>query len=724
MSEHARLLSAPGRHDRGYFFAKEKRAPLLPSPRSQRLESIEEQHILNFLRLPWGQAMVLFAGIVGLVSGAAAFIFYWLINVSVRVFLLAHPASASSHPLKILGTVLSPAVGGLVCGLLIHTFAPDAQGGVAEVIDALLHRDGTIRGRVGFFKALASAICIGSGGSAGREGPVVQIGASVGSALGRAFGATKRRAQLLVACGAAGGIAAVFNAPIAGAFFAAEIVTGRFEMRDLSLLFTASAMGAVVANALLRGQAIFQVPAYHLLTAWTLGFHVLLGVLCALAGHLFILALHACESIFHRIRLHTVLKPALGGLLVGLIGLLIPQVFGTGGELLRQLFALPPAATILLVWLLGKLIATSLTLGSGGSGGDLMPSLFLGATVGGAVGHLAHHLFPHSTMPPGAYALVGATALFAGVAHAPMTAIILGFEMGRDYGIVIPLLIACSISALVSAQLRTASLYTQKLKEKGVDIERLRGGRVDLLDTIPVEAVMDRNVPTVPPDLPVPELLDRFAATGHHGFVVAQDDRLKGIVTLSDAQKAIDGTEASRRVEDIATVDPIVCYPSDTVKQALWRLGTREVGRIPVVSETDPTRVVGLLRRSDVLRAYSASLAQEGRRDESDSAGSVPAPLLQRRWREPQQGRLVPFTVSARDWFRGQRVRDLKVPPGCLFVSIRRGRRTVVPSGQTVLRPDDHVTAFVGPDAQEVFQQWLSTPPSDTKSTTKNENPV
>ncbi|HZT41912.1 MAG TPA: chloride channel protein [Chthonomonadaceae bacterium] len=697
--------------------AREKSTPLLPPPRSERLDAIEEQHILHFLRLPWGQAMLLFAGIVGLASGAAAFIFYWLINVSVRVFLLAHPASASSHPLKILGTVLSPAVGGLVCGLLIHYFAPDAQGGVAEVIDALLHRDGTIRGRVGFFKAVASAICIGSGGSAGREGPVVQIGASVGSALGRAFGATKRRAQLLVACGAAGGIAAVFNAPIAGAFFAAEIVTGRFEMRDLTLLFTASAMGAVVANTLLQGHAIFQVPAYHLLNAWTLIFHAVLGVLCALVGHLFIKTLHTCETVFHRIRLHTVLKPALGGLLVGLIGLLIPQVFGTGGEILRDLFAMPPAAAILLVWLLGKLVATSLTLGSGGSGGDLMPSLFLGATIGGAVGHVAHHLFPHSTMPPGAYALVGATALFAGVAHAPMTAIILGFEMGRDYGIVIPLLIACSISALVSAQLRTTSLYTQKLQEKGVDIERLRGGRVDLLDTIPVEAVMDRDIPSVPPDLPVPDLLDRFAATGHHGFVVAQEGRLKGIVTLSDAQKAIDGTEASKRVQDIATLDPIVCYPSDTVKQALWQLGTREVGRIPVVSEIDPTHVVGLLRRSDVLRAYSASLAQEDRREGTGDARSAPTTLPRGMWLEPQQGKLITFTVSTQDWFRGQKIRDVQVPPGCIFVSIRRGRRTLVPSGQTTLRLGDHLTAFVSPEAQEAFQRWLSRPPSEIEST-------
>jgi CIC family chloride channel protein len=659
--------------------------------------------------------MLLFAGVVGLVSGAAAYIFYWLINVTVRGFLLTHPASVTSKPLHILVTVLSPALGGLVCGLLLHYFSPDARGGVAEVIDALLYREGFIRARVGFFKAIASAICIGSGGSAGREGPVVQIGASVGSTLARVFLATRRRAQLLVACGAAGGIAAVFNAPIAGAFFAAEIVTGRFEMRDLTFLFTASAMGSVVARTLLQDRATFQVPPYHLVSNWALVFHMLLGALCALAGHLFIRALHRSESVFHRMRIHPLLKPALGGLLVGGIGLGIPQVFGTGGEILQDIFAAPIETRLLLLWLAGKLVATALTLGSGGSGGDLMPSLFLGAALGGAFGNIAHHLFPAVTMPPQAYALVGATALFAGVAHAPMTAIILGFEMGRDYGIVLPLMFACSISALISSRLRTASLYTWKFHERGIDIERLRSAREDVLDTIPVAEVLDKNVPTVPPDLPVPELLNRFAATGHHGFVVAEDGRLEGIVTLSDAQKAVDGTEGAKRVRDIAVSDPIVCYPSDTIKQALRRLGTREVGRIPVVAEEDPTRVVGLLRRSDILRAYSQALAQERAREEGRSE-SAPQPLPGRGlFQEAREGRMVEFTVAPGDWFREKRVRDLHLPPGCLLVSIRRGRRTLVPSGQTILRRYDRVTAFLGPGMEEPFTRWISAAPSEPK---------
>jgi CIC family chloride channel protein len=574
-------------------------------------DASEESHLLQFLGLSVGQAMLLFAGTVGLASGAAAAFFYQLINVSVRVFLLAQPTTTSFW--RVAGVVLTPAVGGLVCGVLLHYFAPDARGGVSEVIDALLHRGGYIRSRVGFFKALASAICIGSGGSAGREGPVVQIGGSVGSTLARLFRVSPRRSQLLVACGAAGGIAAVFNAPIAGAFFAAEIITGRFEMRDLSLLFTSSAMGAVVARGLLGDLAGFQTPPYRLVTGWALILHVLLGVLCALVGHLFIFALHRSEEFFGGLKAHPVVKPALGGLMVGVIGLWVPQVFGTGGEIMSELFRRPVLPSLLLLWLFSKLVATALTLGSGGSGGDLMPSLFLGAATGGALGHLAHGAFPAVTMPAGGYALIGASALFSAVSHAPMTAIILGFEMGRDYGLVLPLLIACSISSLISAHIRTASLYTFKLQQRGIDLRTLRGTRVDLLDTVRVGDVMSREVPSVPPDMTVSELLERFTETGRHGFVVAEGGRLRGIVTLSDTRTALQSPGGEKWVRDIATPDPIVCHPDDTLTGALRRLGAREVGRIPVVSREDPEALVGLLRRSDILRGYSLAVNPEKR---------------------------------------------------------------------------------------------------------------
>lgn len=574
-----------------------------PKPEKDKLE---DHHLLRPLRISSTQAMLLFSGTIGLAAGCAASVFYGLLNFIVRHILEVQSTSLSLTNIALI--VLTPSLGGLICGVLLHYFAPDARGGVSEVIDAVLHKDGFIRTRVGVIKTVASAICIGTGGSAGREGPVVQIGASVGSTLAQVFQVSQRKAKLLVACGAAGGVAAVFNAPIAGAFFVAEIITGRFEMGDMTLLFTSSAMGATIARLFLGDRATFDVPAYHLASTGELLLHCVLGALCAVGGHLFIGCMHKSEKIFSKFRLHPVWAPAVGGLGVGLVGLFVPQVFGTGGDLLETMMIAPDVAGLLLLWFFSKMIATSFTLGSGGSGGDLMPSLFLGSALGGAFGHAAHFLFPASTMPAGAYALVGATSLFAGVAHAPVTGIILGFEMGRDYGVILPLMVSCSISALLSRRFRSGSLYTLKLQQKGIDVEKLRGLRSDPLDLVKVSEVMTHEFGSVPPHLPLQQLLELFTATGKHGFVVIENSRLTGIVTLSDVQAALERGESGKTVSDIATPDPVVCYENEPLSQAVNRLGTREVGRMPVVSTSDSGKVIAVLRRSDILRGYSLGL--------------------------------------------------------------------------------------------------------------------
>jgi CIC family chloride channel protein len=559
-----------------------------------------------------GQKLLIFAGVIGLASGLAASGFYWMLNSFVHFFLINRPSGLTL--ISVLTIVLSPALGGLICGIMLQYFSPDARGGVAEVIDAILHRNGFIRPRVGFFKTVASAICIGSGGSAGREGPVVQIGASVGSTLAQAFTVGRKNSQILVACGAAGGIAAVFNAPIAGAFFAAEIITGRFEMKDLSLLFTASALGAGVSRILLYNHATFEVPPYQLTTLWGLIFHAGLGILCALVGHTFIHFLHQSETRFAKLKLPVWFKPAVGGLLVGIIGLWIPQVFGTGGELLAEVFVSPAAPTLLLLWMAAKLVATPLTLGSGGSGGDLMPSLFLGGTLGGAYGHFVHAAFPATTMPAGAYALVGATSLFAGVAQAPMTAIILGFEMGQDYGVILPLMLSCSLSAMVSRHFRSGSLYTGKLMERGIDVEKLRSARVGPLDLVKVADVMNPTPIAVSPEMPIQELSQRFVTEGQHGYLVVEKGKLIGIITQSDVQKALERDGASAQVREVATLNPIVCHASDTLEQAIVKLSPYDFGRMPVVSENDPSQVVGVISRKDILHGYGIGVAKMRKR--------------------------------------------------------------------------------------------------------------
>lgn len=654
--------------------------------------------------------------VVGLSAGLAAYVYFWMTEVALRELVHFYQTHHGYWPS--IALVLAPAIGGLLTGYIFHYFAPDAKGGgVPEVIDALLHKDGLIRLRVGLFKALASLFCIGSGGSTGREGPVVQIGASVGSALAQTFHITRRKAQLLVACGAAAGIAAVFNAPIAGAFFAAEVIIGSFAMRDLTLLFTASACSMVVARSLLWNHAQFPTPAYEFHVSWALVFHVLLGVITALAGHALITTMHGVEHKFRHSRIPEMWRPAVGGLMLGLlgVGLAIPQVFGTSaetigaffdGEFFRQgltggLFQGDHLGIMiggLLLLAVGKMLATSFTLGSGGAGGDLMPAMFIGGALGGAYGLVLHHLMPNTLLPPGAFAVVGALGVFAGIAHAPVTAIILGIEATYNYGLVLPLMMCCSASALVSAWLRTSSVYDLKLQERGIDVKAIRGRRaalLDPLDRVRVEDIMTRPFARVAPDLPLSDLMADFARTGHHGFVVVDDiDRLLGIVTLTDVQRArLDADEkVSVQVRDVMTPaeDVVTCFPAQTLKEALLALGNREVGRIPVMDPLNTAQVIGVLRRGDILR---------GSRQAAKMGGSAASPT-------GRVGKTVGLMVTENDAWAGHKVRSLNLPDGVLFVSLRRGTHAMVPHGETMLEIGDYVTALVQPDASEAFEEW------------------
>lgn len=654
--------------------------------------------------------------VVGLSAGLAAYVYFWMTEVALRE--LVHFYQHNHGPLPSIALILAPAVGGLLTGYIFHYFAPDAKGGgVPEVIDALLHKDGLIRLRVGLFKALASLFCIGSGGSTGREGPVVQIGASVGSALAQTFRITRRKAQLLVACGAAAGIAAVFNAPIAGAFFAAEVIIGSFAMRDLTLLFTASACSMVVARTLLWNHAQFPTPAYEFHVGWGLVFHIVLGVVTALAGHALITIMHGTEHKFRHSRIPEMWRPAVGGLMLGLLGVgfAIPQVFGTSADTIGAFFdgnffqqgmtgglfagtGLWVMIGGLLLLAVGKMFATSFTLGSGGAGGDLMPAMFIGGALGGAYGLVLHHFMPNTLLPPGAFAVVGALGVFAGIAHAPVTAIILGIEATYNYGLVLPLMMCCSASALVSAWLRTASVYDLKLQERGIDVKAIRGRRahlLDPLDRVRVEDIMTRPFAKMSPDRSVADLMEAFARTGHHGFVVVDDiDRLLGVVTLTDVQRArLDADETENaQVRDIMTpeADVVTCFPAETLKEALLALGSREVGRIPVMDPLNTSQVIGVLRRGDILR---------GSRQAAKMSGGATSP-------SGRAGRMVGVTVTEAEAWAGRAVRNLALPDGVLLVSLRRGTQVMVPHGQTVLKVGDHVTALVQPDADEAFEAW------------------
>ena len=547
--------------------------------------------------------------IVGVAAGLGAVAFRWLIEFFHEFFF-----GGGADVLGLLGqyyVILLPILGGLIIGPLIYfTGAKEARGhGVPEVMEAVAAKGGRIRARVAAIKTLASSICIGSGGSVGREGPIVQIGSTIGSILGQRLYLSQEWIKTLVACGAAGGISATFNAPIAGVFFAHEVILGRILTRHFGFVVISSVIASVIAHAFLGNLQTFSIPAYTLNSYWELPLYFVLGAACALVGILFIRALYKTEDIFDAAKIPVYLKPALGGIAVGLIGLYNPYLFGVGYDGVEQALLGKIGLITLMALLLLKILATSFTLGSGGSGGIFAPSLFMGAMFGGFFGDAVNRFLPNIAAPSGAYALVGMAAVFSATARAPITAIIILFEMTRDYAIILPLMLAVVVSTLVSYRLSSESIYTIKLTRKGISIRTRE--EADLLERVTVQEVMTRDFPAVPAEMPFAEMADRFAKSKHHGFpVIDKDNRLKGMITLDDMESKMGKKSHDLTVADIATTSLITAYPDESLRDVVQKLEAKEVGRVPVVDRKDPSRLIGVLRRHDILKAYLKAISK------------------------------------------------------------------------------------------------------------------
>jgi CIC family chloride channel protein len=416
--------------------------------------------------IPSQNFLILLAIVVGLLTGLGSVGFILLLR---RLADFAQTDVAGV--LDVFGPaniVLLPAIGGLLAGPLITRFAREAKGhGVPEVMTALATRGGRIRKRVVFVKVIASAFTLGFGGAAGREGPMVQIGAGLGSAVGQLTGLGARHVRTLVACGAAGGIAATFNAPIAGAIFAMEILMGRVHTDFLLVLLT-SISSVMIARSYLGNYPAFVAPAYQLVSPRELPLYFVMGVALGFAAVFYVRSLYRVEDRFNRWKFPEALKPAVGGLLVGLVLRFFPQVYGTGLTAMESALWVRFPWELLLGLFAAELVANCATLGSGASGGVFAPSLYMGAMLGGVFGTLAHVVFPDWTAASGAYAMVGMAAFFAAAAKAPTTAILILFEMTNDYRIVLPLMAATVGSVYVSHWLLPHSIYTLKLHIRGV----------------------------------------------------------------------------------------------------------------------------------------------------------------------------------------------------------------------------------------------------------------
>jgi CIC family chloride channel protein len=477
---------------------------------------------------------------------------------------------------------------------------------------AVAEQGGRIRPQVAIVKSLASALCIGCGGSVGREGPIVQIGSALGSGLGQVLRVPESRLRLLVACGAAGGISATFNAPIAGVVFALELILRDFEAESFGVVVPASVIANVIGRAAFGSSAFLTLPPFQLTSLAEYGFYAVFGVLAAFAGVGFIRCLYGLEDLADRLwRGPEWLRPAAGGIGLGLVLLALPQMYGVGYPVLESAIRGNYAVTFLLLLLVGKVVATSLTIAIGGSGGVFAPSLFVGAMLGSAFGNAIQRL-PGLHGPAGAYGLVGMGAVFAGAARAPLTAVIIIFELTGDYQIILPLMFAIALATGGSRLLSTDTIYTLKLRRRGIDIMRGRG--VDVMEALRVRDAMGAVPVAIPTDTQIPEIVTKLSGSELEALpVIDADGRYRGVISTRQMERALAESRPDVVAGDLAEQPPTASL-DQSLTEALPLLLHGETSGLPVIARDEMT-VVGWLTHRDVLRAYQSRQRLSGRRD-------------------------------------------------------------------------------------------------------------
>jgi CIC family chloride channel protein len=615
---------------------------------------------------------------VGVGIGAAALIglIDWLEGFFLRF------AIDQGHP----WVFLTVPTGFLFAWFLARRVAPEVAGdGVPESVAALEVHGGRMRGRVIPLKILATAATVGTGGSAGREGPIVQVGAAVGSVISRRFNLGEDQVRSLVAAGAGAGIGAAFNAPIAGMLFALEVILSSFAARHMSAIVIASITAAVTTRTIVGGELELQTQEYRLASFNELILYVGLALVVVAIGLLFLGIVGRLDSFLRpRARALGFLRPLAAGLLVAGLIFFEPRLFGTGQSVINELLAGGDGSSAwwaLIGLALGKAVATSLTTTSGASGGAFMPSLFMGAAVGTGFALLVSEVWP-SPVESGAFAVVGMAAMFAVVGRAPLTAILMVFEVtgARDYQLILPLMLTATLGTFLAERFHTDSIYSMMLRHMGIKVRKT--GEVDLLDTIQVGSVMATSPMVCSPSDGVGEVEEMLHRTRSHGLPVVEGGRLVGVITLSDIARADSGEET---VAEAMTHRPATVAPTTPVSTALERMAVLGVGRLPVVAEDDPLRLVGVFRREEAVRAYHEALTA------NTDMELHRARLAQRT--DPGAG-YYEFRIPPGSMADGHAIRDVAWPEGSTLVSIRRDRNVEVPTGDTVLKRGDVVTAF------------------------------
>jgi len=556
---------------------------------------------------------------VGIVAGLGALLFYTLLHLSSAIFLNYicnyYPPSAPGEisPIELHFNpangirrwllILIPTLGGLASGIIVYSFAPEAEGhGTDAVIEAVHNKGGKIRGRVPIIKTIASAITIGSGGSAGREGPIAQIGAGFASILSQKLKLSPKERELLVICGAGAGIGSIFKAPFGGALFGIEVLYKRdYEVEAFIPAIISSFIGYGVFALATGWQPIFIAPPYTF-NPLELPFFAILGIISGIVSILYITVFYGLrDKFFKQMRIPDHFKPAIGGFLLGLMAYFFPAVLGPGYGWLQLSMAGKLALSLMVILIFAKILATSFTISSGGSGGVFAPSAFIGAMLGGAIGLIFHMLFPTVVSKPEIFALIGMGAFFSGAAKVPIAAIIIISEMTGDYNILIPAILASSMAYLVSGDYTIYEKQVLTRADSPIHIPELLSG---ILSSLKVKNVMTKDVITIKPTATIDELEKLINESGHLGFpVVNEKGELVGIVTYEDVIKVKPEERPKMKVEDIETRKLIVAHPNETLDAVLRKIVLHDISRLPVVDPKNPKKLVGIITRYDIARA-------------------------------------------------------------------------------------------------------------------------
>ena len=589
--------------------------------------------------------------LIGIVSGLGAILFNFLLNAGSRFFMqdlpgFALPPSATVHhflgaPLSRWLMILIPGLGGLISGLLVFTFAPEAEGhGTDAMVDSFHRKKGIIRRRVPVIKTIASAITIGSGGSAGKEGPIAQIGAGFGSFLASLLRVSDRERRIMLLAGAAGGIGAIFKAPLGAALFATEVLYRKedFEFEALIPCILSSIVGFMVFTFHGGDATIFHISRFSPATPAQLPFYAVLGVLCAAVGFPYVWFFYgARDRFFRRLNLPRSLKPAVGGLLVGLIAVFLPQVLGGGYAWIQSAIDGHLAVPLMTALIFAKIVATSCTISSGGSGGVFAPSLFIGSMLGGAFGTTCHRFFPAIVAEPSAFVLVGMGGFFAGVAKVPIAALIMVAEMTGGYSLIVPMMIVSSLSFLL---LGRVSLYEKQVPTRVDSPAHIGDFAVDIMDRLTVRNAVAQNpmVETIQESMPFEQILHLMLSSNQQDFpVVDKEENLSGIISMTDLRRAMADRDVQPLLlaKDIAMGGVKTVTMDDTANRALSLMADLDVRELPVVSKDDPRKVISLVSRKDITRAYHEQVERVKRLSAPAADGG---PVIES-WMSPREPR-------------------------------------------------------------------------------------